>query len=328
MTAERPSGASSLGSPGARWTPEEEEALVAAVRAGAALQAIAERHGRGRGGIESRLRKMIPADADVPKEEQLGWIVGKLADPAFDWRTPLAQSRPARRPSSEARPRSPAPAASSPAEVLGIWQAINHRELAGQRRADFLVHPAIDDLVYFPAEIQRERGYHSYERHGHLLLNDWAAECAMPGWTDLPSAGDLLAPLATAGDTVRKLVAATVAAIPDEGDRSILERRLGLPAGTPQTLEAIAADLGLSRERIRQRQDRALRTAASGAGTARTRAGYGVLRERARSRLSEFIGGGAEQNFLPALAALSFPGVQPGYAARVITVIAGRSASG
>lgn len=120
MTADRPSGASSLlGSPGARWTPEEEEALVAAVRAGAALQAIAESHGRRRGGIESRLRKMIPADADVPKDEQLGWIIGKLADPTFDWRTPLAQSRPARRPSSAARPGSPALAASSPVRCSG-----------------------------------------------------------------------------------------------------------------------------------------------------------------------------------------------------------------
>jgi Sigma-70, region 4 len=189
--------------------------------------------------------------------------------------------------------------------------------------AVFLAYPALNDLVEFPAGVLRKRGYHIFEARGRLLLNDWAAECAMPGWTDLPSAGDLLEPLATTGGTVRKLVAAVLSAIPRQDDRSIIERRLGLPEGTPQTLEAIAADVGVSRERIRQRQERALKTAASGAGAARPRVGYAVLWERARARLSEFVGDGTEENLTLAIAALSFPTVQPGYTARVITVIAG-----
>lgn len=51
---------------GARWTREEEEQLVVEVRAGTDLAEIAGRHGRTRGGIKSRLVKMIPDGEDVP----------------------------------------------------------------------------------------------------------------------------------------------------------------------------------------------------------------------------------------------------------------------
>jgi hypothetical protein len=40
---------------------------------------------------------MIRAREDIPEEEQLGWITARLADPYFDWRTPLAHPRPGRR---------------------------------------------------------------------------------------------------------------------------------------------------------------------------------------------------------------------------------------
>ncbi len=86
-----------LASPGARCTREEEEELVAAVRAGTDLAVIAERHGRTLGGITSRLLKLIPAGEDIPVDERLGWITARLADPGFDRRTPLAQPRLARR---------------------------------------------------------------------------------------------------------------------------------------------------------------------------------------------------------------------------------------
>jgi len=90
-------GDAPLASPGARWTREEDEELVAAVRAGADLVVIAELHGRTRSAIVSRLLRMIPARAAIPEEEQLGWITARLADPCFDWRTPLAHPRPGRR---------------------------------------------------------------------------------------------------------------------------------------------------------------------------------------------------------------------------------------
>ena len=107
-------GDAPLASPGARWTREEDEELVAAVRAGADLAVIAEQRGRTRGAIVSRLLRMIPAREDFPEEEQLGWIMARLADPCFDWRTPFAHPRPGKRGSG-----APAtPPASDVGEVL------------------------------------------------------------------------------------------------------------------------------------------------------------------------------------------------------------------
>ena len=71
-------GDAPLASPGARWKGEEDEELVAAVRAGADLAVIAEQHGRTRSAIVSRLLKMIPAREAIPEEEQLGWITARL----------------------------------------------------------------------------------------------------------------------------------------------------------------------------------------------------------------------------------------------------------
>ena len=57
---------------------EEDEQLVAAVRAGADLEVIAEQHGRTRDAIVSRLLRMIPARQNIPEEEPLGWITARL----------------------------------------------------------------------------------------------------------------------------------------------------------------------------------------------------------------------------------------------------------
>ena len=43
-----------------------------------------------------------------------------------------------------------------------------------------------------------------------------------------------------------------------ERQRQVIERRYGLRGGEPETLEAIAADLDLTRERVRQIQSEAL----------------------------------------------------------------------
>ena len=121
--------------------------------------------------------------------------------------------------------------------MLDIWQRINDSELGGERRTRFLASPALGDLVQFPADVLWERGRRLYQAHGRLLLNDWAAECAVPGLTDLPDAGDLRKVLARTGESVRRLVAAVVAAVPDEGDREVLET-------TPGTVRGRSADLG------------------------------------------------------------------------------------
>lgn len=214
------------------------------------------------------------------------------------------------------------PPASDVGEVLDIWQRINDSE----RRARFLASPALGDLVQFPADVLWERGRRPYQAHGRLLLNDWAAECAVPGLTDLPDAGDLRKVLARTGESVRRLVAAAVAAVPDEGDRGVLERRLGLSGGAPQTLAQIGAHLGISRERVRQRADRAVKAIAS----RRARTGYRTARAKARAWVSELISGDdgtLDQNSVMAIAELSFPGARPENFAQVIMHIADASAA-
>jgi hypothetical protein len=307
-----------LASPGARWTREEDEELVAAVLAGTDLAVIAERHGRARVGIEYRLLKIIPAGEDIPADQRLGWIMAKLADPGFDWRAQLAQPGPGRR-DSGASPTLPSPDAG---EVLDAWQRINGTELSAERRARFVGSPAVRDLVHYPADVLRERGHHVYQAHGRLLLDDWAAECAMPGVTDLPPPANLRTALVRTGEAVRMLVAAAVAALPNEGDRKVLERRLGLSGDRPQTLEQIGTESGVTRERIRQRVDRAAKAITAG----RARAGYRTVQAQARRRLSELIGaddGIADESLVLAVAALSFPRAHPGFVTRLITGIAG-----
>jgi hypothetical protein len=73
--------------------------------------------------------------------------------------------------------------------VLDIWQQINGSEL-GERRARFLASPALGDLVQFPVGVLWERGRRLYQAHGRLLLNDWAAECAVPELLSVAAAAE------------------------------------------------------------------------------------------------------------------------------------------
>jgi Sigma-70, region 4 len=299
---------------GARWTHEEDEELVAAVLAGTDLAVIAERHGRTRVGIEYRLLKMIPAGEDIPADQRLGWIMARLTDPGFDWRAQLAQPRPGRPDSTPLPPDA--------GEVLDTWQRINGTELSAERRARFVGSPAVRDLVHYPADVLRDRGRHVYQAHGRLLLDDWAAECSMPGVTDLPPPADLRKTLVKTGEAVRMLVAAAVAALPNEDDREVLERRLGLSGDRPQTLEHIGTESGVTRERIRQRLDRAATAITAG----RARAGYRTVQAQARRRLSELIRGDdrmADESLILAVAELSFPHAHPRFVTRLIAGIAG-----
>jgi hypothetical protein len=76
----------------------------------------------------------------------------------------------------------------------------------------------------------------------------------------------------------------------------------------PQTLEVISFDLRVSRERIRQRQERALKAVAKGVGH---RPGFITAQEYAKSQLLGFLGtdngNTVEERFVLAIAAVSFP---------------------
>ena len=68
----------------APWSPEEEAELVKGWKSGLSIQQLCSKHGRGVGGIESRLSKLIPNFA----EEYLG-ETNKLRDQVEELRKNL-----------------------------------------------------------------------------------------------------------------------------------------------------------------------------------------------------------------------------------------------
>jgi hypothetical protein len=130
---------------------------------------------------------------DRPDSEQLAWITARLrGDPGFDWRAQLERVPDDSLAASEAARSAPrVRRVTGPAVVLAVWQQVNGRELSDQRKAEFLAHPALDDLPAFSAEILAETGRRLHDEHGELLLTAWAAECAEPGLTGLPPSGEL-----------------------------------------------------------------------------------------------------------------------------------------
>jgi hypothetical protein len=314
-----------LARPGAHWTPEEQEILVAEVREGKDMTAIMDHHGRNRTGIEERLVMMVPDEAQVPDDEKLGWILDRLAaDPDYDWaaqveRTRLARSaRRASRSLDHENSLTRAPRLTEPGTILGIWQHINHRELRDQRKAAFLASEALYDLTVYETGILTQIAEHLYQAHGTLLLSDWAAECASPGITGLAPADDLRLSLPLIREAVRVWVTALAAAVPYEGDRTTLQRRLGLNGGDPEILQDIAEDLGISRERVRQRQERAIKATAY----VNVLPGYRAARDHAQEQLACLItadDSAVESRYLNAITVLSFPTADNALVTRLIT---------
>lgn len=291
---------------GERWTRKEEDELVAEVRAGTDVEAIAARHARRPGGIVSRLVKMIPDEDDVPESERLAWITERLADPGFDWRAQLDRRTAARQARRGSRRVSRVGRVSDPETVLAVWQQVTGRVLDERWKAEFLGHKALGDLQAFSSGTLISCGRRLHDARGELVLTAWAAECAAPELTGVPQPAELQASLANAGDAVRALIAVLVEAVRVDGDREILRRRLGLHGSAPET-QQIADDLGLSRERVRQRQERAVKAVSSPVGVLPE---HRPASEEARDRLARLItgaGGAVEPGRVQALAALGFP---------------------
>ena len=204
-----------------------------------------------------------------------------------------------------------------PDVVLAVWQQVNGRELSDQRKAEFLAHPALDDLTAFSAEILAETGRRLHDEHRELLLTAWAAECAEPGLTGLPPSGELGLSLARTAGVIRALVAALAGAVRSDSDRAVLQRRLGMQGGAPETLRQIGDDLGLSRERVRRRQERAIGQMRSAA----VLPGHRSARDQARDRLTALVtgeDGTPDGGLVRAVAALGLPQADRALAAQVI----------
>jgi hypothetical protein len=328
--SERPTfehGSAPLANRGARWTREEEEELVAEVRAALDLTVIAERHCRTRGGVRKRLTLMIPNEENVPDDEKPSWIVAKLkGDPEYDWQTSLDEWAQrvysARGKGKEAR-RAERQAHSirelEPEAVLATWQQIHGRVLGEPSRTRFLALDAIDDLTAFRIEVLAEAGERVYRERGELRLEPWAAECAVPGMTGLLDGADhMRAALARIGETGRALVAALAEAVPYREDREILLRCLGLHGGEPEAVRQISTDLGQGPDQVRERREQAVRSITC----VHPRPGHRTARDQAWQQLTLLVAsadGAVNVSLVKAVAELSFPEAETAFVKRLIT---------
>ncbi|MER6332743.1 TnsA endonuclease N-terminal domain-containing protein [Streptomyces sp. NPDC001034] len=253
---------------GRAWSEEEDARLVEGVREGLALSELAERHGRTTGGVRARLDRFVPQSGS-PVDDPLGWLRSRLAaDPGYAWREVGAERRLRERrerhrgPASTEPPR--AAAAGSTAEVLADWEHVTGHVLRPERREVFLARQVVHDLAAEAVAVRRSAARRLWHDGGVLLLDHWLLECVCPGAVRLTAHWPLIAE--RDADTVlvlRELVAAAVGEMPAERDREVLSRRLGLDDQPARTLEQVAETLGVSRERVRQLQTRAIRRLAT-----------------------------------------------------------------
>ncbi|MGP3948563.1 TnsA endonuclease N-terminal domain-containing protein [Streptomyces sp. 7N604] len=144
--------------------------------------------------------------------------------------------------------------------MLADWQEVTGHVLRPERREVFVARQVVNDLATVTAPVRQAAARRLWQDSARLLLDDWLLECLCPGAVGLTGDWTLIAE--RDADTVlvlRELAAVAVGEIPVERDREIMSRRLGLHDQPAQPQEKVAEALGVSRERIRQLQTRALR---------------------------------------------------------------------
>ncbi|WP_158717831.1 sigma factor-like helix-turn-helix DNA-binding protein [Streptomyces sp. NRRL F-2664] len=257
---------------GRAWSEAEDARLLDGVREGISLQGLADRHGRSPGAVRARLARGVPEAAG---EEPLEWLRARLAiDPAYAWQSVADERRLRERDDRVGREQaSSGPAgkrsAAEVAEVLADWERATGHVLRPERREVFLARAVVHDLAAVDPDVRRATAGALWQSGARLLLDDWLLECACPGAAALTADWDRVARQdADLLLVLRELLAAAVGEIGEERDREILSRRLGLHGRPADTLEKIAEVLGVSRERVRQLQTRALRRMGRSGGPA------------------------------------------------------------
>ncbi|WP_129783395.1 hypothetical protein [Promicromonospora panici] len=82
---------------GTTWTAEENERLVALVRAGKDLDAVADGVQRSSTSVVARLRRMLPLEhRSCPNDRVIIALRGHLRDPAYDWQGQMLLTLPPR----------------------------------------------------------------------------------------------------------------------------------------------------------------------------------------------------------------------------------------
>jgi hypothetical protein len=208
--------------------------------------------------------------------------------------------------------------------VLEIWQELVGAALSPASEQRFRTHPDLAALCCYNADQLLVAGTELYSRTGQLLLAEWVRECAWEGggtvtldWAEL-AAGD-----PDAAIVARDLPAAAVASVRPERDRMIIAQRLGLDGDAGMTLQAIGENLGLTRERVRQLQDKALDQMCRPQIPPRASHYAGRV-------IAEVLGQAADVGTEPAvslltLAEAALPGIAAGLAVRVLARLAGHN---
>ncbi|WP_055530913.1 TnsA endonuclease N-terminal domain-containing protein [Streptomyces graminilatus] len=313
---------------GRAWSEAEDARLVEGVREGLDLPALAERHGRTTGGIGARLALLIPQPGPAG-DEALEWLRARFArDAAYSWQKVLDERRRRTRRERRVRDQS-APASEGLAdtaaadEVLAEWEQVTGHVLRSERRDVFLARQEVHDLTAVAATVRQPAARRLWQDGTQLLLDDWLLECVCPGAARLTADWDLIAE--RDDDTVlvlRELVAAAAEDVPKERDREILSRRLGLHDQPAQTQEKVAEALGISRERVRQLQTRALRSMARSAAPASRKTRRVLAELSCVDRVSLDTGPSAAERLLD-LADVLLPSVTPRQAVPLLARLAG-----
>lgn len=249
---------------GRTWNESEDEQLVAGVVEGLDLVQLAERHGRTPGAIRARVDQSVPQEGALV-DDPLTWLRARLArEPSYPWRSVAAarrhQDQLARRGVSGSRDLPTKVLAGRTAEVLAEWENVTGHELRPERREVFLAREVVWDLAAADEAGRRAAARRLWDATGTLLLDDWLLECVCPGAAQVTSGWSLID--SRDADVVlvlRELMTAAVGELSEPRDRDILGLRLGLHDQSAHTLEATAEVIGVSRERVRQLQTKAIR---------------------------------------------------------------------
>ncbi|MET9402333.1 sigma factor-like helix-turn-helix DNA-binding protein [Kitasatospora sp. NPDC002965] len=310
---------------GLAWTEAEDERLLEAAGRGQSLEDLAARHGRTVGGIRARLSRFVPL-TDAGDEELLQWLrthAGPVR--AADHTAGRTAERAAERTGGRAARRTPAAPDPRAADVLAEWQHLTGHELRRDRQTAFLARPVVGTLAAADPAVRRDTGRRLWQDTRQLLLEDWALECRCPGAT--APAPPWSAVAGHDDDTamaLRELLAAAVDELPRERHRRIMTLRLGVGDHEAQTLETVADAFGLSRERIRQLQQKAV-SALARATTPAARRFRSLLSELGRPDGTPTDGedGPPDAERLLDLARVLLPSVPPRRAVALLATLAG-----
>jgi hypothetical protein len=254
---------------GKRWSESEEDELLWEARSNLTVAEIAERHGRTEVSICARVAALVRDVREFDLSEANGY------QQAFDWvrdelrknaagllatqnaRAERATGKPFVEEPSAQEPLGPSRRPAAPpkgTEIAEMWASITGEATELTRGA-----PELHVLAHVERELLLQAGRRLHHAYGRLALADWVLEC---DWPNVELLRITAAQVREQADEVRwtgvELLRAGMTKV-RQGDREILLERLGLE-GNGTTLAAIGQRLGVSGERIRQRQTRALKT--------------------------------------------------------------------